>query len=420
MRLRLPLALLVVGALIASPAIAETSFELPTPLPVDAVVRVAGLHRAEITAAFARARAAAARPRIDSALPDPMIMASLDHLPLSLMGADVSLSLQQEFPLSSVRSRRRRAAQAGAEREVSEAGRVTLDVELEAVSAYYMLLERRRMLEVLGEVDKSSRQLSAVAAAHYAAAHGTQADALRAESEVLRVSSELSALANDTRAAEAMLNAALGRVPELTIPELLPPALDRDPPTLVSAVATAFAQRPELAGMRHQRDQALAEVDVMRSMYSPMAIVRAGPAYTMGAGVGVMLMVGVSVPIWRDRLSAGVDEANAMVQMTSSDIGAMQNMIRGQVASARQEVEGERIRLRALHDQVRPKVEQTVEAALASYSAMQTPSVTVIESLRTLWEVRGDEVMAEVRLGLAWARLGRALGKLGASERRKR
>lgn len=149
-----------------------------------------------------------------------MIMASLDHLPLSLMGADVSLSLQQEFPLSSVRSRRRRAAQAGAEREVSEAGRVTLDVELEAVSAYYMLLERRRMLEVLGEVDKSSRQLSAVAAAHYAAAHGTQADALRAESEVLRVSSELSALESDTRASEAMLNAALGRVPELAIPEL--------------------------------------------------------------------------------------------------------------------------------------------------------------------------------------------------------
>ena len=412
-------AVLVVSSLAATPALAETSYELPSPLTVDAVVHAASAHRSEIAAASARARAAAQRPRIDSALPDPMVMASLDHLPFSLMGADFSLAVEQQFPLSSVLSRRKRAAEAGARREASDAARVTLDVELDAVSAYYMLLERRRTLDVLDEIEKTSRQLSAVAAVHYAAAHGTQADALRAESEVLRVASESSALTNETRAAEAMLNAALGRAPGLAIPEVLPPSLDRPVPPLEAALSIALANRPELAGMRHERERALAEVDVMRSMYSPMAVVRAGPSYTMAEGAGVMFMFGVSVPIWRDRLNAGVDEANAMVQMTNADIWAMQNMIRGEVATAREQVEAERTRLRALRELVRPKTEQSVEASLASYTATQTNAVTVIEALRALWDVREEEVMAEERLGLAWARLDRALGELGRPQRRK-
>ena len=418
-RVLLNLALLVVSTLLATPALAETSYELPSPLPVDAVVRAAKEHRAEIAAALARAHAAAQRPRIDSALPDPMVIASLDHLPFSFMGADFSVSVEQRFPLSSVLSRRKRAAEAGARREMSDAARVTLDVELDAVSAYYMLLERRRTLEVLGEIEESSRQLSAVAAVHYAAAHGTQADALRAESQVLRVASEKAALANEARAAEAMLNAALGRLPGLPIPEVLPPSVDRPVPSLENALAAALANRPELAGMRHQRERALAEVDVMRSMYSPMAVVRAGPAYTMGAGAGLMLMFGVSVPIWRDRLNAGVDEANAMVQMTNADLWAMQNMIRGEVGAAREQVEAERTRLRALRDLVRPKTAQSADASLASYTATQTNAVTVIEALQALWDVREEEVMAEARLGLAWARLDRARGELGVPQRRK-
>lgn len=418
MRCRVVSLVCLFSALVASPVIAETDYRLPSPLSIEATVHAASEHRAEVAAASARAQAAAQRPRIDSALPDPMVMASVDHLPFSFMGVDLSLAVEQQFPLSSVLSRRKRAAEAGARRELANAERVELDVELDAVSAYYMLLERRRMLAVLGELDKTSRQLSAVAQAHYAAAHGTQADALRAESEVLRIASEASALETETHAAEAMLNSALGREPELAIPELLPPLLDSAAPSLASAIALALARRPELAGMRHERAQAAAEVDVMRSMYAPMSVVRAGPSYTMAEGAGVMLMFRVSVPIWRDRLNAGVDEANAMVRMANADISAMQNMIRGEVAAAREQVEAERIRFRALHEQVRPKTEQTVQAALVSYAATETNAVTVIEAVRALWDVRAEEVMAEVRLGLAWARLGRAMGTLEAAQRR--
>jgi outer membrane protein TolC len=348
-----------------------------------------------------------------------MVMASVDHLPLSMMGVDASLTIQQEFPLSRVRSRRARAADADARREGAEASRVTLDVELDAVTAFFMLLERRRMLDVLRELSASSRQLAAIASAHYAAAHGKQAEVLRTTNEVSRIESERSAQSSEARAAEAMLNAAIGREPDLVIPSLAPPSVDRSPPTLANALAKALANRPELKAMRYQKQGAEAEVDVMRAMYTPMALVRAGPAYTMGAGIGAMFMVGVSVPIWRDRLEAGVDEASAMVRMASADISAMRNMIRGEVAMARQQVMAARIRLSALRDEIVPRAKQTVEAALASYSATQTDAISVVEALTTLWDVRADEVMAEARLGMAWARLDRAMGAERAKGKRR-
>jgi hypothetical protein len=56
--------------------------------------------RQEPAAASARARAAAARPAVVSALEDPMIMASVDHLPFGLHGVDASAMVEQRFPLS--------------------------------------------------------------------------------------------------------------------------------------------------------------------------------------------------------------------------------------------------------------------------------------------------------------------------------
>ena len=67
-------------------------------------------HRQEIVAALARARAAGERPAIVSALEDPMIMPSIDHLPFTFDGVDASLTVEQRFPFSRVRGNRRRAA----------------------------------------------------------------------------------------------------------------------------------------------------------------------------------------------------------------------------------------------------------------------------------------------------------------------
>lgn len=86
-----------------------------------------------------------------SALDDPEVFASIDHLPFMGGGADLSVAIEQRFPLSGVRGDRCRVAEASARRELAVADRVGLDVELEAVSAFWMLAELRERAKLLDE-----------------------------------------------------------------------------------------------------------------------------------------------------------------------------------------------------------------------------------------------------------------------------
>jgi outer membrane protein TolC len=55
-----------------------------------------------------------------------------------------------------------------------------------------------------------------------------------------------------------------------------------------------------------------------------------------------------------------------------------------------------------------------IEPAVASYASGQLPLVSVIEAIQALWLVQSDLITADTQLGLAWARLGRAIGSYEA------
>jgi outer membrane protein TolC len=396
----------------ASVALAASTEVLPEPLDVPAVVRLARERRAEVLAARYRAAAASERPKIVSALPDPMLMVSMDHLPIPIMGIDGSITVQQDFPLSGILGARRRAAEAEAQRERFDSKRTELDVELEAIEAFYMLAERRDTRAVLEEQVALVSQLATIARAHLAAGHGMQADVLRLDNERARVEAEQAAMLSEIRASEAMLNASLARAESASVPDLAWREDLTEPLPTEALAAHALASRPELASARAECSRAVAEVDAMRSMYAPMAFVRAGPSYTMLEGGGVMAMVGVTVPVWREKLSAGVSEARAMEAMTAADLSAMQRMVLGRVASARATVIAERARLIALTNDILPRAGLVVESATGSFGAGQGPMVAVLDATRDLRDVRMEEIMARGRLGRARAALLRETGDL--------
>lgn len=398
------LALALIGALATS---ARADIALPTPLRVKDVVTLARSRRTEIIAAKARARGAAERPAIVSALEDPVISLSIDHLPFNAMGVDASMTVQQNFPLSGVRGHRRRGAEANARRELAQAERVELDVELDAAQAFWMLAEARATAEIVGKQKALSDQLVLAALARYSANAGTQSDVLRAQIEVARFSAEQRATAAEVRSAEVMLNTALARDAIGVVPELDVTVADTQPPTSDS-LARGSQKRPELRAGRAEIDQAEAEVRVMRSMYAPMAMVQTGPAYTMAEGGGWMLMVGLSIPLWRGKLRAGVNEATAMVDMAKADLDAMRRMAEGQARGAREAVVAARERYVALRDDIVPRAEQAIAPTLAAYSSGQVPLVSVVEAAQVLWSSQRELVMARSELGLAWARLRRA------------
>jgi outer membrane protein TolC len=276
-----------------------------------------------------------------------------------------------------------------------------------------MLQERRQTARILDEQRGFAQQFVRAALARFSSGTGGQADVLRAEIEVARLNGALRSIAAEVRAAQAMLNTSLARPADASIPAIDSPASAVAPPSPQTVRETALARRPELRAGHAEINRAQAEVSVMRSMYSPMAMVRTGPAYTMTDGAGWMVMVGISIPIWQGRLNAGVAEAEAMVDMSRADLQAMQRMVEGEAAVSRELVIASRERVLALRDEVIPRARQAIDPTLAEYSSGQLPLVSVINAAQSLWSAQGELVSAEFSLGAAQARLRRATGKGG-------
>jgi len=389
---------------------AQAAAPLPSPLRPDDVVVWARDHRAEIAAAKAKAGALAQTPKVVSALPDPMVMASVDHLPVNLMGVDASIVVQQDFPLSGVLGKKKLSAEAGAKAATADVARVALEVEVEALVAYLMVVEAERMLVVLDEQIATAKQIVEATLARLESGAGSAAEVVRARLDVARLEGEHKAVTAELVAKKNMLNAALAREPDAAVPPTSLVLPKSDPPAVSQLADIAIAKRPELSVMRFKAEKASADIEVMQSMYKPMAFIRTGPSYTMDAGAGVMLMLGVSVPIWREKLGAGVSEAKQMASMVEAETSAMRKMIEGEVSGARGAVVADKIRFETTRDKLVPISRQAVSLTLASYASGQVPLVSVLDALTMLRMTRMDEVGSEIRLAVAWARLGRVLG----------
>lgn len=397
-------------ALGATNAGAQSKEALPSPLHPDDVVTWAKTHRAELAAAKAKAGAAAETPKVVSALPDPMVMVSLDHLPFKLMGADASLLVQQDFPLSGVLGKKKVAAEADARAAGADVDRVALDVQAEALVAYLMVVERERMQAVLDEQIATSKNIVEATLARLEGGSGSAGDVVRARLDVARLASERTAVDAELIAAKGMLNATLARPIDAAVPPTSLTVPTSDPPDATKLVTLAIAKRPELTVMRFKLDKATADISVMKSMYNPMAFVRTGPSYTMTDGPGVMLMIGVSVPLWREKLGAGVAEATQMSAMVDAETAAMRKMIEGEVASARGAVMAARIRFETTRDKLLPIARQALTLQLANYATGQAPLVSVLDALAMLRMIRMEQVVSEIKLGVTWVKLGRAVG----------
>ena len=66
-------------------------------------------------------------------------------------GADVSVTIEQQIPLSGIRGHRRASALADIDRLRAQTDRAALDVGVEAAIAYLMLQERRQTAALVNE-----------------------------------------------------------------------------------------------------------------------------------------------------------------------------------------------------------------------------------------------------------------------------
>jgi len=389
---------------------------LPAGGDLDGLIAYALVHHPGLQAAAAGHEAAESRVRQAGSLPDPVFMwgEMIEPVETRVGPQQRVLSLQQPIPWPGTLGAREDAA--GSLAEVAAAG--------ERVTAVWITAEVRRawaraawLAESRGVIQRQLvlvQSLEIAARASYEAGQGGYGDLLQAQVTMARLEDRLRSLDDETVAARARLNVALGRDPIalLTLPSRLPEAS----PVVFPDTVTVH---PRLAALDHRATSAHHEATAAR---------RAGmPGFTLGVdwiqvgdarvdGVpdsgkdAVVAKVGVSLPLWRGKHDGAADAAEATARAVLADRRAQEQILAAQTTVAEVALRDAQ-RRRDLHlNELLPRARQAHDTVLAAYRAEGAGFAEVLVAQRTLLELENSLLAARRDLLVAEADLDEAAG----------
>ena len=392
-------------------------------LPVEACVQTALQSHPRILAA--RARAAAARNRVpqERALPDPMVdnmFWPIEQNALQTAGGRMQdqLSLTQDVPWPE--KLRARAAIAAREAQVARAEAESVEREVaEAVRlAYYELWAAQRTMEVVEESRDLVSQLISVSESRYRVG-GSQQDVIDAQIERERLQQQLLEAASQRAAAQAEL-AALMQQPRtlVVIPEDSLP-LENLPTQLDALVAAAEQCNPDLQGrgweiqrdLQRQRLAALQRYPDLRLGTQYGFMTREGAISRTADGLdNLSFSVGMTLPIWRQKIDAGISEA-AFNRVSSSNLYQDQRLsIEGQLRRLLAEIDSLDQQRSLYAERIIPRSEQAYTIATSDYTVGRASFYEMVETYRELLLYKLQIVRLDAAVAARVAQLERTVG----------
>ena len=261
--------------------------------------------------------------------------------------------------------------------------------------------------------------LTNVAEARYKAG-GTQQDVLRAQLEADRLDDQLVALRKQKEQAQADL-ATLVQQPVSLIPETQEDIGLADVPTqLDELLALAEQCSPELRALAWeiQRDRERQR----------LAFLQKYPDFNVGLNYAIIsddsnvispvanghdnisFVVGVTLPIWREKINAGIRESANRTSSTAQRLEAERDVIQGRLrrlmAQADALVEQEVI----YENRIIPRTEDTLKLSIADYRGQRTDFFTLIETYRELLMFETQLARIEATLAGTIAQIDRTVG----------
>ena len=417
---------LALALAVAAPARAQTpdsavAAGAARPAPSAGPLRLADVYR-ELEARSPRVRAAqaaaqAAEARIGPARrpPDPQIQFGLMNRDLPGFGLNEPLGMNQVqvtqmVPIAGKLGLAARAARAQAAAAGYRATDALWEQRARAAGLFYDLYQTDRSLEVAQETQQLVRQLAGIAGAMYRVGAARQADLLRAQVEVSRMTEEIVRMQAMREGQAAQLNALLDRPATDSVPTPELPAMPEALPPADSLVALALLQRPELhAGEQDVAAAAAAEQRARREIWPDLEVgVVYGQRGMPEGGTDRMMsfMLGFSVPIWAgSRQGQMRQEAGAMRRMAEADLGAMQAETRARVVELAAAIRRSDRLSRLYRDTVLPQAAATVTSALAAYQVGQVDFMTVLDNQMAVNRYRTELITLEAEGGRALAEL---------------
>lgn len=308
-----------------------------------------------------------------------------------------------------------------AEQDVLMAFAMLTDVRIRTVSdvarAYYEYYLADVSIDITRSSERLLEQIRDVASARYRAGTATQQDVLRAEVELYALTNELITLEQRRATAQARLNTLMNRPVEASLPA--PAAFDLETVDwrLPAAMDRAVESNPQLVRLREQIKRDLDTIRLARLEYFPD--LRAGFSYTfIGSGISPVasgndnwsLPLGLNLPIWWQRLRAGVLEANARTLSSVEQIEEARNAIFFGLQDTLVKVDTEYRQAVLLRDLLVPRAQQTVEVSTAAYRAGELEFTALIDNWRNWLEFSLDYHRALAGLEQRFADLQQLIG----------
>jgi outer membrane protein TolC len=382
----------------------------------------AGVRERNPRAAAARSLAAAVGSRVPAAglLPDPEVQLGFMNYDLpSLRPMDplgmVQLQVMQMLPLGGKLPLSGRIAshQAAAERE--RAADVAWELRTRAAMAFYEMFAAEQGIDIASETRRLVQDVARIAQSMYEVGEGNQADVLRAQVEVARMTEEIARMDAMRSAAVARLNALMDRPAESTVDATVLPRFPEEAPPVDSIMGLALRTRPMIrAGAE---DVAAADAMALRARRELVPDLVVGVQYAQrGAEMGTermgSLMLGASIPMFAGRRQLKWrDEADAMRAMSAADLAYMKADTRGRIG----EVIAMLNRARRLADlytaTVLPQAEAAVTSAVSAYRVGRVDFMTVLDNRMTVNRYRQELVTLRAEGGKAWAELEMLAGR---------
>lgn len=352
------------------------------------------LNSPRVEAAYHDWEASVERITVERSLPDPQILFQSDIMNLV---TSVMPGFMQEFPGPGKLRARAAAAAAGSRSKYFVFESAALQSAFDVKRAFYQLYFLNDRLRINRETLSLVSDLERIARAQNEVGKGTLQDVIRAQIERDRVGTDIANLEDLRRPLIAEFKAALGLAPgqpDPPVPALLETAaLNPDSDELLR---TAFARNPGLKVVEAEVRAAEAGIEV--------AYKQRVPDFSLGLMVDAKTsptlfrpLAGMTLPVWRDKIAAGIAEAKANEMSAEARLNAEQIAVAVDFAEKTFAYRQISRNLDLLESLLIPKARQSLEIARAGYLAGTVDFFNLMDTERTLLNFELAEVEARTQ-----------------------
>jgi outer membrane protein TolC len=393
-------------------------------LPYEPVQAAAGLTLEQAQQrALARSRAlpaqdaaiAAARELAVAAgrLPDPVLRAGIDNLPVSgadrfNIGSDFMtmrrIGVMQELTAPDKRRLRAAEMEGAADKAVAEKDVQIARIERDTAQAWIDLYFAQQMIDLVRQqVAQAERDLQAAEAA-YRGGKGSQGDVFAARGRIGAAQDKVDEFDTRVRTARQALARWVG--PDFDVAPASLPDIDRvrfDP----DALDTQLAHHPDIAVLDREESVARTEARLAEANRHPDWTVEVS-LQQRGQGYSNMLSVGVSVPLQWDRQHRQDRELAAKILPADRIRDEREARLRDHTAKVRallDEWRSARTRLDRYRRELVPLAAGQSAAVLAAYRGGKAALAEVLAARRNELDVRLQTLQLEAEAATRWAQL---------------